>query len=435
MIRLALILTAFWAALCATMASAHEVRPAVGDLTRDGTTLTLALQMSAEALVAGVNLDDLEDTDASDRAEAYDAARALDPDALAARVEAAFPAMAQALRISAGGSDLPLTLSGVEIAPVGNVELARDSVITVTADLPEGATEATVTWPAGYGAMILRQQGVADGVTAYMSPGETSPAIALAGGGAKGWGATFAEYIPVGFDHILPKGLDHILFVLGLFFLAPALRPLVIQISLFTVAHTVTLALGALGIVNIPGSIVEPLIALSIVYVAFENMFTDGLNRWRPFVIFGFGLLHGLGFASVLGDFGLPPGQFVAALIGFNIGVELGQIVVIAVAWALCFVALRDGGLGDRGRPIALAYLAAALIAVPAIAFGLNAAMPGLDFGDLGLLFAAMSILLVLCAGAMVSWDGEAYRRSVAIPASGLIGLVGAWWVIERVLL
>lgn len=89
------------------------------------------------------------------------------------------------------------------------------------------------------------------------------------------------------------------------------------------------------GLVSVPGEIVEPIIAASIVFVAVENIFTSGLSRWRPIVVFVFGLLHGLGFASVLQEFGLPADKLVPALIGFNIGVELGQLAVIACAFAL----------------------------------------------------------------------------------------------------
>ena len=168
----------------------------------------------------------------------------------------------------------------------------------------------------------------------------------------------------MGFDHIVPKGLDHILFVLGLFFLAAQFRPLLLQISLFTLAHTITLALAALGYVNLPGSIVEPLIAASIVFIAIENVWARGISRWRPFVIFGFGLLHGLGFASVLGEFGLPEETFVAALIGFNVGVEVGQLAVIAVMFLCVWQALRiDRGRNEAGRGLAI-YLALLVSAV-----------------------------------------------------------------------
>ncbi|MFN3144234.1 MAG: HupE/UreJ family protein [Paracoccaceae bacterium] len=139
----------------------------------------------------------------------------------------------------------------------------------------------------------------------------------------------------IGFDHIVPKGLDHILFVLGLFFFSLKLRPLLYQVSAFTVAHTVTLALAILGLVRVPAAIVEPLIAASIAWIAVENILFREMKPWRTAVVFGFGLLHGLGFASVLSDIGLNPARFVTGLIGFNVGVELGQIAVLAMAWGM----------------------------------------------------------------------------------------------------
>ncbi|MEK6216794.1 MAG: HupE/UreJ family protein, partial [Boseongicola sp.] len=167
----------------------------------------------------------------------------------------------------------------------------------------------------------------------YLANGGESAPIPRTGGDDQASVAAFVEYISVGFDHIIPKGLDHILFVLGLFFLALKLRPLLWQVTAFTLAHTVTLALGTLDIVRIPPNIVEPLIAVSIVYVGVENVLSRGLTPWRPVVVFLFGLLHGLGFASVLSDFGLGGSHFVPKLIGFNVGVEFGQLAVIGTAF------------------------------------------------------------------------------------------------------
>ncbi len=141
-----------------------------------------------------------------------------------------------------------------------------------------------------------------------------------------------ARYIYQGFIHILPQGLDHILFVLALFLLATKTSTLLWQVSAFTLAHTITLALGIFGIFNLPSNIVEPLIALSIAFVAIENIFQQKLTKWRLPIVFVFGLLHGLGFASVLVDLGLPESEYVSSLISFNIGVELGQITVILIA-------------------------------------------------------------------------------------------------------
>jgi hydrogenase/urease accessory protein HupE len=177
-------------------------------------------------------------------------------------------------------------------------------------------------------------------------------------------------YVALGYTHILPKGLDHILFVLGLFLLSVRLRPLIIQVTTFTIAHSITLGLTMYGVIGLPTSIVEPLIALSIVYVAIENLATSQLKPWRLALVFTFGLLHGMGFAGVLADLRLPRPDFAAALLSFNLGVEAGQLSVILIA-AACVVSYRH-------RP----------------------------------------------------W----YRQRVVAPASLMIALVGAYWTVTRVL-
>ena len=180
-------------------------------------------------------------------------------------------------------------------------------------------------------------------------------------------------YINIGMQHILPGGLDHILFVLALFLASERIRSLVIQISAFTIAHTITLGLAASGVVTPPASVVEPLIALSIAFVAIENIFLKDITKWRPLVIFGFGLFHGLGFAGFIREVGLPPEQFWSSLIGFNLGVEFGQLAVV---------------------------LAAFLLSIP-IKLALN-----------GHVFT--------------------YRSMIVIPASLLIAAMGLWWAVVR---
>jgi hypothetical protein len=142
-------------------------------------------------------------------------------------------------------------------------------------------------------------------------------------------------YLKLGFTHILPLGLDHILFVLCIFLLNPKLKSVIWQATAFTVAHSITLGLAMYGIVEAPAHIIEPIIALSIFFVAVENIITDKLKPSRVVIVFIFGLIHGLGFAGVLTDLGLPKKEFVNGLITFNIGVELGQITVILIAWLL----------------------------------------------------------------------------------------------------
>jgi len=142
-------------------------------------------------------------------------------------------------------------------------------------------------------------------------------------------------YLQLGYTHILPLGLDHILFVLGLFLLNPSLKPILWQATAFTVAHTITLGLAMYEIIKPPANIVEPIIALSILYVALENIFSQKLKASRIGIVFLFGLIHGMGFASVLTELGLPKNSYFSSLIMFNIGVELGQITVILAAFIL----------------------------------------------------------------------------------------------------
>ncbi len=176
-------------------------------------------------------------------------------------------------------------------------------------------------------------------------------------------------YLQLGFEHILPMGLDHILFVLSLFLLSPGLKTIMWQTLAFTVAHSVTLGLSMYHILNPSPAVVEPLIALSILYVALENIFSPKLKGSRIAVVFLFGLVHGMGFAGALQKMGLPESAYLSSLIMFNIGVEFGQISIILAAYFLV----------------------------------------GKWFGN-----------------------KPNYRRIVVIPLSVIISLVAAYWTIER---
>ncbi len=142
-------------------------------------------------------------------------------------------------------------------------------------------------------------------------------------------------YLKLGYNHILPLGIDHILFVLSLFMLSPKLKPLLWQATAFTVAHSITLGLAMYHIISPPANIVEPLIALSILYVSLENIFSPRLKASRIGVVFLFGLVHGMGFAGALGKLGLPQEAYLLSLVMFNIGVELGQLTIILSAYFL----------------------------------------------------------------------------------------------------
>ena len=147
--------------------------------------------------------------------------------------------------------------------------------------------------------------------------------------------AQVLAYFYQGIIHIIPQGLDHILFVLALFLSATSMGSLLWQVTAFTAAHTITLISATYGAISLPADVVEPLIAFSIAFVAVENLVQRSLTRRRIVVVFLFGLLHGLGFAAVLSGFGLPENQLFAGLVSFNVGVEVGQLLVIAIAFLL----------------------------------------------------------------------------------------------------
>ncbi len=185
--------------------------------------------------------------------------------------------------------------------------------------LDEESGEPPVSTLPGGNLMLLKQE----------ASGEDAPVETPFAGG----------WVRSGFHHVIPLGLDHLLFIIGLFLLVPKWKPLLSQSLLFTAAHSITLALAVLGVVEVPGKLVEILIAVSIAWIGIENLITRKLGKQRFILVFCFGLLHGLGFASVLaeklGD--TPRENLVGPLLGFNVGVELAQVTVLAAAFlVLC---------------------------------------------------------------------------------------------------
>ena len=154
--------------------------------------------------------------------------------------------------------------------------------------------------------------------------------LAAMSGSSIGW-----MYLQLGFTHIIPLGLDHILFVLSIFFLSPRLSTVIWQASAFTVAHSITLGLAMYGYIKPLPAVIEPIIALSIFFVAMENILVRELKPSRIAIVFLFGLIHGMGFANALTSLGLPPSDYFLSLLSFNVGVELGQVAVILIAYGL----------------------------------------------------------------------------------------------------
>lgn len=163
-----------------------------------------------------------------------------------------------------------------------------------------------------------------------MLDAKANEVVAIVGQATDGSGSTSARFAVLGVEHIL-TGYDHLLFLAGLLVVARRWSDVIKTITAFTVAHSITLALAALGVIAVPGSVVEPLIAASVVYVGLENLLRPiPGSRWK--LTFAFGLVHGLGFAATLSDLGIGPvgASLVVPLASFNAGVEVGQIAVAA---------------------------------------------------------------------------------------------------------
>lgn len=174
------------------------------------------------------------------------------------------------------------------------------------------------------------------GLTAKQAAQPTAGSVSAQHDEHGGWN-TFLGFLRYGFLHVLPEGLDHILFVLGLFLLSRSWKPVITQVTAFTLAHSLTLGLAAAGMIKISAAIVEPVIALSIAAIAIENIFHPQYTRWRLVIVLVFGSIHGLGFASGLAEKPIPQDSFLLALTGFNVGVEGAQLAVIGLAYAATF--------------------------------------------------------------------------------------------------
>lgn len=363
------------------------MQPGIVDLRIEEDGIEIDLLMNVETRFAGIDASIYTDSNEAPEAEEYDRLRALLPQALTELTEDRWREIADGLQISGVG---PLELVNVEVPLEALPELARESRLTFRAPVLDGVEAVQFGWTQSFGPLVVRQVRP-DGVFAVLlRGGELSPELPVGGVFQERAGDAFARYVVEGFEHIVPKGLDHILFVLGLFFFALAWSPLLWQVTAFTVAHTITLALATVGLITIPAAwmwLVEALIALSITYVAVENILRPKLGWWRPAVVFGFGLLHGLGFASVLGDLGLAQGQFLVSLIAFNIGVEIGQLAVI---------------------------LAAFVVLILAVQIARRVTHEGVE--------AWVEELLVM-------------YRAVSLFGSITIALIGAWWFVERAFL
>ena len=317
-----------------TPSRAHDIQPIIADLSMTDNQVQLDLSLNIEIALSDIDASLVTDTNDSKNADAYDALRQLNAAELKDEIRRNAKSFLNKLQVMVGGNRLALNIAGITVEDGIDFSLPRRTNITLKAVLPSNDAPVVVGLDQTLGDFAIRQQDPSidpdDLYTDYISAGQTSLPIPRGGVIDRSWQEITSQYIVSGIAHIIPKGLDHIIFIAGLFFFSPKWRPLLMQVTVFTLAHSFTLALATYGFVSIPASVVEPLIALSIVWIGIENVIRPKIGVSRLGVIFTFGLLHGLGFAFVLGEVGLAGSAFMISLVAFNIGVELGQLLVLA---------------------------------------------------------------------------------------------------------
>ncbi len=251
------------------------------------------------------------------------------------------------------------------VASASDALSSAPATITLTGAIPPDARHFTWTyaWTFASYALTVRRAASEPATTVWLEGGQTSAPFAVTSSPPMSRLAIVWRYLTLGVTHIVPHGLDHMLFVLGIYLLSRSARSILWQVSAFTVAHSITLGLSLYGVVAVSPTLVEPLIAVSIAYVAIENIFLAELKSWRVALVFAFGLLHGLGFAGALQALGLPRSEFVTALLTFNIGVEAGQLAVIGAAF-LCVGWPCAHRTWYRGRIVVPASTLMAVLAV-----------------------------------------------------------------------
>lgn len=276
-----------------------------------------------------------------------------DPDVLAL-----LNALPDAIEINVAEYSVPLTISSIRF-PADNQETFLDplqwprTTITLRGTQPEPVASASTGLTVRFNSAFFFEEPIATTVadttsgrtqTRWLVTGQRSPVSDAAewlgqpsriDHEATTSASVIVDYLLAGLRHILPGGFDHLLFVVGLLLAARSTRNLLITVSLFTLAHSITLIIGALGWVDVSPWLVEPLILASIVWIGITNTRLKATTQFDRVVVFGFGLLHGLGFAGALRELSLPSESVLSPLLAFSIGVELGQLVFIGAVLAM----------------------------------------------------------------------------------------------------
>ena len=321
-------------------ALSHEIRPSIADYKIEENILYFDIRLNAELILSGIDASNITDTNSSPLSATYDDLRSLTRENLKILLIESWDDIQSKINLNINDVSTKFELVDINIEANRDFEISRDSIIYLKYELDEDDEFLTFKWSEKYGPIIIREinelKKEDDLYTEYLQAGLQTDKIFIKSENTQSIFKSIINYFILGIQHIIPKGLDHILFIVGLFFFSATLRPLLIQVTMFTIAHSITLIFVSVSYINVNPLIVEPIIALSIAYVGIENIFRKYVKEYlRYIIIFFFGLLHGLGFALVLSDIGYQSSKLILNLISFNLGIEAAQIFIILFLYIL----------------------------------------------------------------------------------------------------
>ena len=320
--------------------NSHEIKPSIADFTYDENYLNFKIRLNAELILSNIDASKVSNTDSSSLSETYDKLRVLESKNLEQIFQNSWDEISSNIDIKINNESMQINLIKIKVENIKNFEISRDTNVYFRVLLDNNSEQFTFKWIKNYGPIILREnnnnKSENELVTEYLQSGVISNQISFKENNFTNILNSFSKFFVLGVQHIIPKGLDHILFIFGLFLFSTSLKKLITQITIFTIAHSITLIFVSLSLIKINPQIVEPIIALSIFYVGLENIFKNYTKEYlRYVIILFFGLLHGLGFALVLSDIGYRSSDLFINLISFNIGIEVAQISIVLILYLL----------------------------------------------------------------------------------------------------
>tara|TARA_A100001011_G_scaffold380959_1_gene448886 strand:- start:924 stop:2051 length:1128 start_codon:yes stop_codon:yes gene_type:complete len=313
--------------------SAHEIKPAIVEFNKVKNQINIVLKFNAEAFLANIDASFYKETINFSNSIKYSELRLLPGEILKEKVFESRDQIINSIFIKTSKKQLNLKLVEIDVLEEKNIEKVRFTKVYLKTENKFIETPITFSTKKIFGPLIFKNFSNIDKDTEkpqsqWLKPGNQTSKL-----GILQVKTNITNFLILGIWNgilqIIVYGFDHILFILGLFFFSHKLKPLLIQVTTFTIAHSITLIFGGLGYITISPLIIEVIIAVSIIWVGFENLFRKNIKVSRIGVIFTFGLIHGLGFASMFKLIGLEGIDYYLNLLSFNIGIELGQLITL----------------------------------------------------------------------------------------------------------